>query len=256
LHTLSLDWFQNNPGIGLQAISACLPLPELESLSLHRATIHEIGALELARTIETHGGCGILRLLDLGDNLIGDEAGETLFPILMKNIPSLRILDISTNGLGNRSADAIGLALPESQLTELNVSGNGVGVFGCLSIMKGLRQNSTLEKLSLSKCYVAGRGGCAEAISIAILNHPHLLELDFSFNFLDDESATVISNDLSGKQLMLRNLNFSNNWISEEGALVLATSIALSLSIDLRCNNLSKTALEAKLGGRRGSIVL
>eukprot|EP00299_Pterocystis_sp_00344_P010179 c4488_g1_i2.p1 GENE.c4488_g1_i2~~c4488_g1_i2.p1 ORF type:complete len:316 (-),score=60.47 c4488_g1_i2:120-1067(-) len=229
-----------NPGMGAQSIAPAIW--SLRAITLRGCTVHSIGAEALAQELRLEGCGRELEILDIGDNVIGDQGGAVLIPALLV-LPKLHSLNVEENGLGIESSRALGAALAKtSALTTLNMSNNGIGVFGCIAIAQGLQNNRTLKNLLLSKCYMVGRGGSAEALALSLSTHTTLESIDLSFNFLEDEAVRTLSEGIA-KNTKLKKIDMSNNWLTAEGANALAAAKNPACVLDLRANDLSKSSI-------------
>ncbi|CAB1322327.1 unnamed protein product [Coregonus sp. 'balchen'] len=95
-----------------------------------------------------------LETLDLSHNTMGDVAGRA-------NI-FLGTLDLSYNGLGKDGAVALGQALRENPLEDINISNNRVPPEGAIRFAMGLQVNKTIKTLNVSH---RKENGCSLEIS-------------------------------------------------------------------------------------------
>lgn len=108
------------------------------------------------------------------------------------NITSLEILDVSSNELTDLIAGVLKTIISKCfHLSDLNLSYNSVGN-GCLiSIIQGLKGNSSLRSLSMASTELSA--GDLLTLSQLIEGCGHLKELDLSFNKLLDVSFRTAS---------------------------------------------------------------
>merc|ERR1712226_337811 len=104
-------------------------------------------------------------------------------------IEGLNELDASGKDLTDADAKAIGdmLALPNIQLTKLNLSCNKIGKKGAIGLGKGVEKNATLTTLSLDNNQIGDEG--AIGLGKAVEKNATLTTLDLGFNKIGDDGA-------------------------------------------------------------------
>lgn len=78
--------------------------------------------------------------------------GNKYIKLFQQKNEELQVLDLSWNGFGDEGAVSIGEALEENgTLLKLDLSNNRIGFDGCKALAKAIGINTTLETLSVSK---------------------------------------------------------------------------------------------------------
>ena len=178
--------------------------------------------------------------------------------------PSLERLEIKYGAFGSSGCSAVGKVLkhPQSKLKDLHLYNCQLDDQGLSALCDGLLGNSTVKKLSLSGNNISSIGW--RALS-TILQHPNckLIELDLSKTGINDESASVLGNALSGlsslkvlylslnhsigsadwqtlfnqlSQTSVKHLDLTNNYIHDYSLATLA-NIGTLKSLDISYNN-------------------
>jgi Ran GTPase-activating protein (RanGAP) involved in mRNA processing and transport len=136
---------------GVEALMTSLSMGSsaLEELSLCANLISDIGTKAIARNLHTTR----LKRLYLNHNVIGDEGIEHLVHALDGSMKGNRLeeLALCSNGLGNKSATALALALQSNQsLLILELSGNPrIDRRGVSNFVKCLQVNKTLSTMQI-----------------------------------------------------------------------------------------------------------
>lgn len=185
----SLDLSENNlKTFGAKSIGAMLQENKfLKELNISGNDFTDLDAPFLTKKIEEHTG---LQYLNLSHNLFGDLSGTSFEHMISENITlqelnlswnqfriigakkiasglkennSLKILDLSWNGFDDDGAAAFGdVLVHNSVLVELDLSCCRIGPEGFGKVMKGMKNNETLEVLKL------GKNNIHEAVETAI----------------------------------------------------------------------------------------
>ncbi|XP_051781172.1 NACHT, LRR and PYD domains-containing protein 3-like [Erpetoichthys calabaricus] len=155
----------------------------------------------------------------LSDNSLGVSGVDQLCEGLTNENCKLEKLSLSYCHLTSRCCSAFSsvLSSPHSQITELWLSDNSLGVSGVDPLCEGLRnENCKLEKLSLSDCGLTSR--CCSALSL-VLSSPHsrLTELELDNNNLGDSGACQLCGGLRSPNCKLKALRLSDKDISDRG---------------------------------------
>ncbi|XP_065896352.1 protein NLRC5-like [Dysidea avara] len=207
-----------------------------------------------------------LKVFDVSNNCIPEEAGDYIASILfhnttleelhlsctslhsagiidvmkgLKNISTLRVFDISKNGISDEAADIIASALSHNNLLEeLDLSCNSLQARSIRIIINGIKEVSTLKRFNVSNINVTDQ--VADIIA-SVLSHNFLLEeLDLSNNKLQAIGTRVIMNGIKNIST-LKKFNVSNNHITDEAADDIAQILSHNTDLkelDLSCNGL------------------
>eukprot|EP00775_Hariotina_reticulata_P006370 gene6370-6602_t len=141
----------------------------------------------------------------------------------------LRLLDLSNNSLGNKSAIAFGDLLECSHtLRELNLGWNQIKADGVKGLAHGLSANATL--ISLTLCWNGLESGGGGAIGNMLAANMGLKHLDLSHCRLGPEACLLMAEGLKGN-VVLEVLLLSGNDIGEDGARHLMIALAANSSL-------------------------
>ncbi|KAF3761383.1 RNI-like protein [Cryphonectria parasitica EP155] len=136
-----------------------------------------------------------LRVLDLETCELGDAGIAALFDGLARTLAdssststssstnSLEAIYINANGASTAAAEAIAtfLASPACRLRYLMMSNNPLGDAGAQALAAGIRDNTTLEVLTLASCGFSSHG--VSAVCTALARHPRIRHLDLASRF-------------------------------------------------------------------------
>ena len=182
-----------------------------------------------------------LKILNIGHNMITDEAAETISTVLsynnklqsldlscnyftsdgfikifkhIKNIVYLRKLNISSNDITIKAAHSIATFLClNSKLEELDLSNAILQTPGAIIIFKSLRQFSNFRKLFINKNMITDEA--ADDIAVVLSQSTKLEELDISCNNL--QTAGIIQIFESIKHIStLTKLDIAHNMVTDE----------------------------------------
>ncbi|XP_028254421.1 NACHT, LRR and PYD domains-containing protein 12-like [Parambassis ranga] len=194
-------------------------LGRLEKLNLTRCGITSYGCILLAKVLnqvssvqsaeqlEYHGV--ELSELDLSKNCIGDKGVYALSAVLRNPYSSLRRLNLSRCSLTERCcADlAAGLALRDSPLWELDLSGNELKDKGVKKLCVGLRScHCQLAKLALRSCSLTSKS--IDILTSALKSNQHLVELHLMGNKIDDSDITALLELINNPKYALQTIDF------------------------------------------------
>ncbi|KAK2182395.1 hypothetical protein NP493_356g01006 [Ridgeia piscesae] len=204
---------------------AVLPsLPYIEELSIVYG-VHDAGmnfewnlfqftardCLLLAKCV---AACKTLRVFRLNRSKVDDDKVRVLISHLLDH-PSITMLDLSHNIIGDRGARAIGKFLNNhSQLTELNIYDNNIRVAGAQAIAHALTKNTLLTKLDMRLNRLGDEGG--QAICRALLKNTTLSELNLGSNELSEPTAAMLS-QVVVQNTALRSVELSCNRLGPDG---------------------------------------
>jgi len=128
-----------------------------------------------------------LRTLDLDQTELGDAGIAELFQMLAdyesEKPLALRHIYMNAVGISVKACESIAKYLVSSQcgLDSLYISNNPVGSAGIVALSKGLKENKSLTRLSLSSVGMGDEG--AIALCAGLKNHPELAMLDIGQNY-------------------------------------------------------------------------
>ena len=152
---------------------------------------------------------------------------------------NLTNLDLSANGVGDSDAVSLSQALAaNSSLTSLNLSSNRIGDSGATSLSQALATNSSLTSLDLSDNLLGNSS--AASFSQALTANSSLTSLNLNGNGIGDSGASWLSRVLASNS-SLTSLDLSENMIGDSGASSL--SRALSANSSLTCLDLGSSGI-------------
>lgn len=171
---------------------------------------------------------------------------------VIENLPLLKMLQISRNGLEQDGLGELGKAIGTCVcLEELDLSRNALTASGLRALTNGLKNLTKLKQLRLRDNQIEADGAMAVTKLMTLYNAP-VESLDFGLNNIGDSGAVALSHALS-QTPTLKHLKIDCNYITMIGAEALAESLQLgsvleSLSIeDNRIGDEGVAALEEAL---------
>jgi Ran GTPase-activating protein (RanGAP) involved in mRNA processing and transport len=188
----------------------CSELFVVELNSNHIDTLHAHNLL--CSLTETH-----LKSLSFTDNWIGEKIPKDFFDS-MKNQPEITSLDLSLNWLRDK---------------------------GIITLVESLRPCLDRLNLSCNDFHFEGM----RAISNFVVNNPHLLELDVSYNHIDAKSAESIAQIIKECN-SIQSIKANSNQIGDEGAVIIADALHHNLKpihLDLSDNGISDKGVKRLL---------
>lgn len=163
---------------------------------------------------------------ELPRNHLDDRGGAVFLDALVQAVHNghdvVEYVDVEDNGLGVKSADAVGKLLSSSAVLVVLRLGDNSLDGGVKTISAGLHENHCLTTLSLSKCNVDQSGAAALGHALAA-NHT-LLDLDLSSNRIKDAGAVELAKGLAVNKCLL-SCNVAANKIGHDGGLEVARAI-------------------------------
>ncbi|CAH3167459.1 unnamed protein product [Pocillopora meandrina] len=142
---------------------------------------------------------------------------------------NLTNLDLSFNGISDAGATCIAEAIKVNKtLTNLDLRGNGISDAGATCIAEAIKVNKTLTNLDLSGNGISAAG--ATCIAEAIKVNKTLTNLYLPVNVISDAGATCIAEAIKVNK-MLTNLELSENGISAAGATCIAEVIKVNKTL-------------------------
>ena len=171
--------------------------------------------------------------------------------VLPRTYSSLQRVDVSSNYLGNKGAEAIANILKQcSLLLELNVASNHIGSDGAMALAKALKTCTKLEKLVFHSNDIGTEG--VQSLAKSMEHWTNFTSLDVSSNSLTSEAAKVLAIGLKKcPSHTFQQLHIRNNEISDSGFKSLASSVKKCTTLDISSNRISSTGLKAIAGHLR-----
>ena len=189
----------------------------------------------------------------------------------LRNISTVKVLDLANSNMSDSIADDIELILFCNNLEEIYLGTNGLQEEGMIKVAKALQNNSTLKvfdisnnsvndkaanniaeslvnKIKLEKIYLNGNQLQTESI-IRILNclcSTSLKIFDISQNMIDSRAASVIANVLI-KNTQLVELHLGGNILQTKGVIEISLFLTHTATLnvfDISNNNISSEAAD------------
>jgi Ran GTPase-activating protein (RanGAP) involved in mRNA processing and transport len=168
-----------------------------------------------------------LESLDLTTSGIGSAGLAEIAPVLYR-YTSIKSLDLSQNGLHDiESANVLCELIRRNKtitslcFTRYDFGRNAAAV---RSIADGVRSNTTLKQLDLSRCGLDDQGISVLADALANRNDS-IVELDLSCNEITSVGIRALVEDSMGAMKTLTKLCLGYNFIRSEGATILADAL-------------------------------
>ncbi|CAF1540590.1 unnamed protein product [Adineta steineri] len=189
---------------------------------------------ELEQMIDQNKEKAYLRFY--GKNLTDDDM-DIMAYYLLRNNTTLTELNLSTNQLGDKGAQAAAKALQKNTtLTKLYLNQNQIGDEGAQVLGEALQNNTTLTILMLGNNQIGDKG--AQALGEVLQKNATLIELGLIYNQIGDKGAQVLGEALQNNTT-LTILMLGNNQIGDKGAQALGEVLqknATLMRLHL-CNN-------------------
>lgn len=208
-------------------LAAAISRSQLRYLQLDSSGIDASAAEILAQAIT---GLTSLQCLDLDCNLVSDRGAAALANAIQDPASNVKELQLHFNGVGVVGACSLGKALQTNQkLQVLSLHGNQqVGLEGAAALAEGLKLNSSLTMLSLHDCHITDAG--AAHFADALTHNNTLKELAFGRNCIGDVGAQSLSQMLQ-VNATLKELELGQNNIKNVGAIRLAEALESNSSL-------------------------
>ena len=145
--------------------------------------------------------------------------------INLKNISTVKVLDLANNGLNDCIADDISLILSSNELEEVYLGGNNLKEAGMIKIANVLIRNNTLKVFSFSNSLIQGK--MSSKIAAALANKVKLEKLFLNENELQAEDIIIITTNLHSISLM-----FLENFIKSTAASGIAKVLLLTAQLE------------------------
>ena len=168
--------------------------------------------------------------------------------VLPETCSSLHRLDVSSNCLGNKGAEAIANVLNQcSLLLELNIASNHIGSDGVKSLTEALKTCTKLEKLVLHSNDIRTEG--VQALAKSMEHWTNFTSLDVSSNSLTSEAAEALAIGLKEcPSRGFQDIHIGNNNIGDSGLKSLVCAVKKCTTLDISSNGISATGLKAIAG--------
>jgi len=179
-------------------------------------------------------GCSLLKIFHLHKSKVDCEKARIIISHLLDH-PSLEILDLSHNKIGDSGSRAIGkLINGRSKLTNLDLTDNQITATGAAAIGHALAKNTTLKNLSL-RLNKLKDDGC-QSICRALVKNATLEEINLASNEFGEVSAAFLAQVLVYNKSLVT-LNISCNTIGTDGGKTIQEGMEdnnLMTTMDLR----------------------
>ena len=213
LEVLFLD--NNNISAGaMNIVKALKNINSLKMLGLNNNNLPKEISHELAGIIKSN--C-YLELLTLSSNNLQSSAIEILQHLT--KISTLKVLNMGNNLIGEKAGEVLAtVILYNTALQQLYLSNDNLGE-GILEVAQALQHIISLESINLGNNNVPKEASCE--LALAIKSNKHLERLWLCDNNLHS-SALIILQAMTNTST-LKDLNIDNNQISKVGGEVLAS---------------------------------
>ena len=214
----------NDDGIIKIAQSLCKHT-KLKIINLQSNNITEKSAEALASIISSNTE---LEELYLGNNTM--QLGVIVISTALKNISSLKVLDLANNNIPEKAADELSAAIrANNSLEKLWLNRNDLGS-STVMIVNALKQVTTLKELNLNDNQNRSEE-LAPALTFIISDNKSMESLLLSGNNLNDDSVIKIAQSLC-KHTKLKIINLRSNNITEKSAEALASIISSNTGLE------------------------
>ncbi|WPY00302.1 Leucine-rich repeats-containing protein [Candidatus Trichorickettsia mobilis] len=174
--------------------------------------------------------------LNVSVNHLGNPGTEALASALQ--LTKITDLDLHMNGIKDEGAQALAAVLPSTNITKLNISDNRFGTPGIVALANALALPSTqITDLDLHANYIMDEG--AQALA-AVLSSTNITKLNISDNRFGTPGTEALANALALPSTQITDLDLSMNYIKDQGAIALA---AVLLSTNITKLNVSNNQL-------------
>ena len=211
------------------------------NMNLRGNDIRERGAQHIADVLQN---TTIVHTLNLGSKhtVLNNAITECgLQCILLSLLTNSSLVTLWLNGdvkfdqelkISQESGPVLCQMLQRNQtLTELDLSYNsGVSNTGAFFIAEGLKMNTSLQKLWLTRCGISAEG--AKFISGALEINTSLKHIDLVDNELSDTGVGYLANALK-QNGSLKELCLGDLWITDRGVELLAVALTVNTSLEV-----------------------
>jgi len=206
-HGCKVWWSLKSSGAELRAqlaeVAAMPRITELGIVSSSAGKAVRLPPKDVALLVDglVRHSAATLTLLHLDDIRLGDE-GAVAAAQLVRDAPRLRTLLLDNSVIGAAGWHPLGEAVGRSRnLAELSLNNvSAAGNAGALAIAAALKVSTSLQRVSLSRCWIGDAGAVALAGALRSLLPSSRLEiLDLSYNVIEDDGATALVDAALGR---------------------------------------------------------
>ena len=223
----------------IKVVKALEHTTTLEVLNLRENNIPEGAATAISNIINSNTS---LRAFYIGNNNL--KLSIVIILKFLSKISSLKVLDLMNNQIPQEAGEAIAsVVLQNTKLEKLYLNSNNLNL-GTLKVAKALQQITTLRILDLGNNNISQE--VCDELALAIKSNKHLKRLWLDNNNLHS-SANVILNSLTITTTTLTVLGLNNNQITQEADEALASVIMHNTGLEelyLSGNNLGVGTLK------------
>jgi Ran GTPase-activating protein (RanGAP) involved in mRNA processing and transport len=205
----------------------------LKTLHLTGNKIGVDGIRSLTRAIAaiSSSPAGGIEELFLGGTGLGSEGCHAVSEMLSYT-PSLRVLSLADNSLGDREVTILADAIKENRsrlpLEALQLSFNRITCIGVESLMNAVWGSTSLLELRLDNNIIGDRG--AQLVSVVIATVHSLERVDLGFNSFTATGMRSLMKSVS-ESTNLSSLSISGNKLDTSGAKAVAYALAYNTSL-------------------------
>jgi Ran GTPase-activating protein (RanGAP) involved in mRNA processing and transport len=153
----------------------------------------------------------------ISNNNLHDSGASKICNILIKLGINIQVLDLSNNEIGSFGLSALSKILKNSNIRDLNLSGNNLQKGGFSCIFKALSTATKLERLNLSNTKINFK--CLLNLVHKKLIFKNLVKLDLSKNNICDSGLEIIAKFINKFFVKIGSLNLSKNNINIDSAI-------------------------------------
>ncbi|KAF5838018.1 hypothetical protein DUNSADRAFT_3505 [Dunaliella salina] len=180
---------------------------------------------------------------------LAEASGLAIARALQNFNQTLKVLSMSNNALGNKTAAAFGELLKENTtLTDLDLSWNQIKAEGVKGLRPGLEGSLSLKTLSLAWNGLENEG--AIAMGQILVNNASLVSLDLTNTRLGSEACVMLGEGIKANTT-LEELLLNGNAIGDDGARHLMA--ALKSNKTLECLSLQGSNMSTAARGHNGA---
>jgi Ran GTPase-activating protein (RanGAP) involved in mRNA processing and transport len=253
LTKLELDGFPLGVDEVGQLMIVLYNTPSLQALVLKRRTLGIAGLVELAQAL-CHKNTSI-KVLDLSENGLGGRESAEIFRDILRSNKTITSLALNGNKFGEANGAVACIAFgmgSNSTLLKIDLSDCALGDEGLSSLVRIFgSSNTTLQRLALRTNLVTSTGVGVLLDTIETIEYnSNLTDLDLNFNRIGNGGASRLARSLgSNARPSLTRLSLTNCDIEDDGFIALVSALGQNISLlhlDLQSNpNFSERAILA-----------